>query len=179
MPADTVTRFLTRSNDLLARLDGQLDLAATPNEVAWALCEFAGRELNLADCVVYLPEGQEGLLQAAAWGPKRGASRVLESRIRLSYGKGVVGDCARQMRTQRVDDTRRDARYVVGDSVNLSELTVPIHHDEVLLGVLDSEHPDTAFYDQRYEEAFEAIAEHGAARLWGLRLVTPASRTAP
>lgn len=166
---DAVTRFLSRLDALLARLDGQLALAETPREVAWIVCEFTGRELNLADCVVYLPEGGDGLLQTAAWGPKRVAEHMLESRIRLSLGKGIVGDCARRLHTQRVDDTRNDPRYVRDGELNLSELAVPIHHDEILLGVLDSEHPADGFYDARYEHAFEAIAERSAARLWCLR----------
>ena len=166
---DTVTRFLSQFDALLRRLDGQLDLAASMHEAAWALCEFTGRELNLADCVVYMPDGTDGLIQIAAWGPKRIAQNMLESRIRLNFGKGIVGDCARRVRTQRTDDTRRDPRYLVDAELNLSELAVPIHHEEILLGVLDSEHPDVGFYDARYEQVFEAIAERGAARLWRLR----------
>ncbi|HEV8693168.1 MAG TPA: GAF domain-containing protein [Lysobacter sp.] len=166
---DTVTRFLGQLDALLTRLDGQLDLATSQREAAWTLCEFTGRELNLADCVVYLPDGNDGLMQTAAWGPKRVAENMLESRIRLNFGKGIVGDCARQLRTQRADDTRRDPRYVRDQELNLSELAVPIHHQEILLGVLDSEHPETGFYDARYEQVFEAIAERGAARLWRLR----------
>ena len=166
---DAVTLFLSRLDALLTRLDGQLALATTPHEVAWIACEFTGRELNLADCVVYLPEGSDGLLQTAGWGPKRVTKNMLELRIRLTLGKGIVGDCARRLQTQRVDDTRNDSRYVRDGELNLSELAVPIHHDEILLGVLDSEHPADAFYDARYEHAFEAIAERSAARLWCLR----------
>lgn len=165
---EVVTRFLGQLDALLARLDIQLGMAATPREVAWTLCEFTGRELNLADCVVFLPDG-DGLMQTAAWGPKRVVDTTLESRLRLDPDRGVVGDCARRLRTQRVDDTRHDPRYVADDEWNLSELAVPIHHDDILLGVLDSEHPEAGFYDSRYEQAFEAIAERGAARLWWLR----------
>lgn len=165
---DVVARFLGQINMLLARLDLQLGMAATPQEVAWTLCEFTGRELNLADCVVYLRDG-DGLIQTAAWGPKRVADTMLAARRRLAIGRGVVGDCASQLRTQRVDDTRTDARYVADEEWNLSELAVPIHHDDILLGVLDSENPEPGFYDPRYERALEAIAERGAARLWRLR----------
>jgi len=157
---------------LLARLDEQLRQAGSSLEAAWVLCDYTGRELNLADCVVYLPSGGgDGLAQSAAWGPKRGAERRLESRIRIPIGTGVVGDCARQLRTRRVDDTRSDPRYVPDDEPRLSELSVPISHDGILLGVLDSEDVDAAFYDARYEQAFEAIADCGTAHLWRLRAV--------
>jgi putative methionine-R-sulfoxide reductase with GAF domain len=171
---DAVTRFLDRRQALLARLDEQLRQAESALEAARVLCDYTGRELNLADCVVYLPDGGAELKQAAAWGPKRGAERLLESRIRLPIGTGIVGDCARQLRAQRVDDTRHDPRYVCDDEPRLSELSVPICHDEILLGVLDSEDAHTAFYDARYEQAFEAIAGCAAAHLWRLRTATPA-----
>lgn len=167
---DAVTRFLDRRQALLARLDDQLRQAETRPEAARVLCDYTGRELNLADCAVYLANGNgDGLTQAAAWGPKRGAESLLESCIRLPIATGVVGDCARQLRAQRVDDTHRDPRYVSDGGARLSELSVPISHDGILLGVLDSEDAHAAFYDARYEEAFEAIADCGAAHLWRLR----------
>ena len=166
---DAVSRFLLHRDRLLTRLDELLQQSADADEVAWILCEHTGRELNLADCVLYLPAGDDTLVQAAAWGPRRGAGRMPEARLRLSIGRGVVGDCARLLRTQRVDDTRLDTRYVHDGELGLSELATAISHDEILLGVLDSEAVDAAFYDTRYEQAFEAIAACGAAHLWRFR----------
>jgi len=166
---EAVTRFLERRQALLARLDDQLRQAETRLEAARVLCDYTGRELNLADCVVYLPIGGGGALtQVAAWGPKRCAERLLDSHLH-GIGIDVVGDCARQLCTQRVDDARSDLRPIRDDEPHLSELSVPISHDGILLGVLDSEDAHTAFYDVRYEQAFEAIADCGAAHLWRLR----------
>ena len=162
---DATRTFLDRADQRLAALDHRLAQAASAREVAWVVCDFAGHELALADCVVYLPDGADSLLQQAAWGPKRAAEQVLESRIRLAVGTGVVGDCARQRAPQRVADTRRDARYVADDQVNLSELAVPLLHGERVMGVLDSEHPDAGFYDGDLEQAMQAIAARAAARL--------------
>lgn len=139
--------------------------ASTPREVAWTLCEFAGRELALDDVVVYLRDADGGLVQQAAWGPKRAAEHVLESRIRLAVGQGIVGACAQRQAPLRIADTRRDARYVVDDQVNLSELAVPIHRDGVLFGVLDSEHPRAEYFDARHERAMSMFADCGAMRL--------------
>jgi len=173
---DTVTRFLERRDALLARLDEQLQESASADEAAWTLCEYTGRELNLADCVVYLPVSGDMLAQAAAWGPKRGAGRLPESSLRLPLGRGIVGECGLLLQTQRVDDTRADPRYIRDGLPALSELSVPIRHDTVLLGVLDSEDASTAFYDTRYEQAFEAIADCAAAHLWRLRSPVAVSR---
>lgn len=162
---DATQTFLDRADQRLALLDERLSQAASAREVAWTVCEFAGRELDLADCVLYLPDGTGSLLQQAAWGPKRAAEQVLESRIRLAVGRGVVGDCARQRATQRVADTRQDARYVADDQINLSELAVPLLHGDRVMGVLDSEHPDPDYYAPRHEQALQAIADHAVARL--------------
>lgn len=167
--SDAVDRFLEQREPLLVRLDAELASAASASDVAWTLCEFAGRELDLDDCVVYLPEPDGTLLQQAAWGPKRAAEHMLESRIRLASGRGVVGDCAQRLQTQRVDDTRGDPRYVADDVINLSELAIPLQHDGAVLGVLDSEHPDPGWYDTRHEQALAAIAERGTTRLRQLR----------
>lgn len=166
---DTVTRFLERRDALLTRLNEQLQEAGDAHDAAWILCEYTGRELNLGDCVVYLPTPGDVLTQAAAWGPKRGAERLLESSLRLPVGRGIVGECALLLQTQRVDDTREDPRYIQGDRPGLSELSVPVRRDGTLLGVLDSEAAEIAFFDSRYEQAFEAIAHCGAAHLWRLR----------
>lgn len=165
---DAVTRFLDRREAMLQRLDEQLQQATSASEAAWVLCDYTGRELNLADCVVYLCAGDDVLVQAAAWGPKRGVERRLESRPRLPFGNGIVGSCARTLQVQRIDDTRPDARPVADGQAHLSELAVPIAHDGILLGILDSESPEEGFYDARYEAVFAAIAECGASRLWHL-----------
>ena len=164
--SDAVADFLAQANPRLAALDSALESAPSPGDVAWTLCEFAGRELDLADAIVYLTDaGERTLTQRAAWGPKRAASRVLESRITLAFGQGIVGRCAQLRLPQRTGDARADARYVVDDQFNLSELAVPILLDDTLFGVLDSEHPDPDYYALDHEHALAAIAERGARRL--------------
>ncbi|MEZ0471362.1 GAF domain-containing protein [Luteimonas salinilitoris] len=166
--------FLEHAGRRLAALVGELQGAASPVEVAWILCDFAGQELVLADCVVYLLEGDgRTLMQQAAWGPKRAAPRVLESRIRLKLGQGIVGKCAQLRLPQRTIDARQDRRYVVDDQFNLSELAVPICIDGTLFGVLDSEHPDAGYYGLAHEHALYAIAERGAIRLRELAQAAP------
>jgi len=161
--------FLSDASRRLAALDEALGHASNPGDVAWALCEYAGRELALADAIVYLLDpGGHVLTQQAAWGPKRAASRVLESRITLALGQGIVGRCARLRLPQRTGDARLDARYVVDDQFNLSELALPIVLDGTLFGVLDSEHPDADYYTLEHEHALAAIAERGARRLSAL-----------
>jgi putative methionine-R-sulfoxide reductase with GAF domain len=165
----TAAAFLANAQARLDALDTLLAHATTPADVAWTLCGFAGKELDLADAVVYLrdPCGTT-LTQQAAWGPKRAASRVLESRLTLAVGQGIVGRCARLRLPQRTGDARFDPRYVPDDQANLSELAVPIQFGDAFHGVLDSEHPAPDFYSLDHEHALQAIADRGARRLEAL-----------
>ncbi len=159
-------RFLEAAEARLAALDAELARAKSVEDVAWTLCEFAGRELELADCVIYLLEADHHTLgQHAAWGPKRVAQRIFEPRFRLDIGDGVVGHCAQFQVPQLIADTRLDRRYLVDDDRRLSELAVPICRGGVLLGVLDTEHPQADAYDSRHVRALVAIADRGSARL--------------
>lgn len=165
--------FLAEAQARLAGLSGELLRTTSPQAVAWALCDFCGRELGLVDCVVYLlDEGSASLTQQAAWGPKQAAHHVMESRIRLGIGVGIVGRCAQLRLPQRTVDARLDERYVVDDQPNLSELAVPILADDVLYGVLDSEHPQADYYRLAHEHAMAAIAERGARRLQQLEEIS-------
>ncbi|MCL1634996.1 GAF domain-containing protein [Luteimonas sp. SX5] len=169
----TAAAFLAEAQPRLAGLSGELSRAPSPQAVAWALCDFCGRELDLADCVVYLLDpGGACLTQQAAWGPKRAADHVLESRIQLAMGVGIVGRCAQLRLPQRTVDARLDERYVADDQPNLSELAVPILAGDALYGVLDSEHPEADYYRMAHEHAMAAIAERGALRLRQLNAVS-------
>lgn len=175
MPA-IATAFLANAASRLGPLDTALELAQSPNEVAWTLCRFTGKELQLVDVIVYLCDpGGRTLTQQAAWGPKRAASRVLESRLTLALGQGIVGRCAQARLPQRTGDARSDARYVPDDQSNLSELAVPILRGDSLFGVLDSEHPEGDHYTLVHEHALQAIAERGARRLQALAQAQPAA----
>ncbi|MDH5824534.1 GAF domain-containing protein [Luteimonas sp. RD2P54] len=166
MPSSTADHFLRQAGPRLAALVEELGRCARAVDVAWTLCEFAGPALGLVDCVTYLLDSDgRTLTQRAAWGPKRAADRVLESRIQLGLGQGIVGRCAQLRLPQRTADARLDCRYVVDDQFNLSELAVPICLGDTLFGVLDSEHPEADHYALAHEHALYAIAERGARRL--------------
>ncbi len=165
--------FLAEAQAKLAGLSSELLRVDSAQAVAWSLCDFCGRELGLVDCVVYLLDpGGASLTQHAAWGPKRAADHVMESRIQLAMGVGIVGRCAQLRLPQRTVDARLDERYVIDDQPNLSELALPIMAGDALYGVLDSEHPQADYYRLAHEHAMAAIAERGALRLHELNGVS-------
>jgi putative methionine-R-sulfoxide reductase with GAF domain len=154
--------FLAEVDARLTLLQGALARASTPREAAWDVCGFTARELRLTDVVLYLVDADGRLVQQAAWGPKRAAAQILESRIVLEIGRGIVGTCAAERAPVRVIDTRRDPRYICDEESNRSELAVPICLDGRLVGVLDSEHRHPGHYDAGHERALQAIADRAA-----------------
>lgn len=166
---DPIRIFLGALPRVVRALDAQLGECRSPLDVAWTLCDFSGRALELEDCVVYLTDpGGRTVSQYAAWGPKRIAERVFENRIQLAFGAGVVGGCALLGAPQVVPDTRLDPRYVGDEGGGLSELAVPLRHEGRVLGVIDSEHPAIDHYRSHHLRALCAVAERGAARLAAL-----------
>jgi len=167
---DPVFVFDRAKETLLERLDAMLAVCESPLDVAWTLADFAGRALDLDDCVIYLLDDDgQSVSQYAAWGAKRVAERIFEHRIRLKLGEGIVGTCAKTGKAERVNDTRSDDRYVLDDAARLSELAVPICDRGTLLGVLDTEHREPNHYGEAHIQALCAIASRAARKLVLLR----------
>jgi len=111
------------------------------DDILWDVARLAVARLGLEDCVIYLLDEEHGdLVQRAAFGPKNPKEREILNPIRLPVGQGIVGSVVSSGRVERVEDTRRDARYVQDDQRRLSELAVPIFHQGRVIGVIDIEH---------------------------------------
>lgn len=158
--------FLTQRRLVLDLLAGKLGACNTAHDLAWTVCDFAGRALDLDDLIVYLVDADgRTLVQHAAWGAKRVAERMIEHRITLRVGQGIVGSCALTGITQLIPDTRLDPRYVPDDESRLSEMAVAICRDGRVLGVIDSEARESYAFDTPHVEALEAIAAVAAEAL--------------
>jgi sensor histidine kinase YesM len=57
-----------------------------------------------------------------------------------------------------VADTRKDKRYRVDDMPRLSEISVPIIHNDELIGIIDSEHDNENFFKERDVKILTTIA---------------------
>ncbi len=157
--------LLSRAELARARLLKSLSTAMTPAAVLWAITNEAIGVLQLEDCVVYLREGEQ-LTQIAAFGPKMAAPQLLESRITLEFGQGIVGHCAQSGVSLRIDDTADDPRYLVDDHLRPAELAVPIlASNGRVLGVIDSEHSRRGHFTPIHQQILEQIAEMAALRL--------------
>jgi sigma-B regulation protein RsbU (phosphoserine phosphatase) len=93
------------------------------------------------------------------------------SHIKVTFGKGITGWVAEHKQTQRIDDVRKDPRYIrVGADV-VSELAIPLVYRNELLGVLNVESDQPAAYSENDEEMLGTLGGSLAAIIANARLL--------
>ncbi len=152
----------------LTRLAKLLLQPGSLHELLWDIAQNVGEILGYEDCVIYLRE-PAGLVQVAAFGIKNPHEREIFNRIVLPIGQGIVGSVAASGRPERIDDTRKDPRYVHDTFSGASELAVPIVYGDAVLGVLDTESRTPGAYTPEDEAMFVAIATLIAPRIASAR----------
>jgi signal transduction histidine kinase/ActR/RegA family two-component response regulator len=139
---------------------------STLDEIFWLIADRAIAGIGFDDCVIYLIDRTTGkLAQVAAYGPKSPEGRVIIDPITIPIGQGIVGSVAKNMKPERIHDTRLDSRYILDDKFRLSELAVPILLHGECLGVIDSENSNVGFYTQKHEEILVTIASMAATKI--------------
>ena len=136
-----------------ALMHGEADRVANAANLS-ALLFNALPELNWAG--FYFFDGR-GLVV----GPFQG----LPACVRIQLDKGVCGAAARTGQTQRVDDVEAFPGHIACDSASRSELVVPLHRGDALVGVLDLDSPRTGRFDADDQAGIEAIAAAFVATL--------------
>lgn len=82
---------------------------------------------------------------------------------RISIGKGVCGTAVANNQTQLVDDVNTFPGHIACDANSKSEIVVPIHVNNEIIGVLDVDAPITQRFskdDQQGLEEIVSILEH-------------------
>jgi putative methionine-R-sulfoxide reductase with GAF domain len=131
----------------------------TEEEVLWDVSRNLIGRLDYEDCIIYLwNEDKTKMLQRAAYGPKGQPGAITKNVFEVSPGQGIVGHVVETRQPVLVKDTRRDRRYRVDDDFRLSELCVPIIHNNELLGVIDSEHHQLNYFSERDIKILTTIA---------------------
>ena len=119
---------------------------------AAALIFGALKDINWAG--FYLME-EDGLLL----GPFQGKPAC----IRIPAGKGVCGTAAAENRTLLVDNVHEFPGHIACDSASNSEIVIPIHADDRVVGVLDIDSPLFSRFDGQDRLGLEELAELLAA----------------
>ena len=123
-------------------------------------------EPHEADLMVrFRDENRDYLVQKASHGPKNPDELLVLNPIKIKNGEGIVGGVASSGVAEIISDTSLDDRYIIDDEVRFSEITVPIIHNNIVLGIIDSEHPDKDFFSKKDLELLMTVASIAATKI--------------
>ena len=77
--------------------------------------------------------------------------------VHISIGKGVCGTAVANNQTQLVDDVNTFPGHIACDANSKSEIVVPIHVDNEIIGVLDIDAPITQRFSKDDQQGLEDI----------------------
>ena len=131
----------------------------TADQVLWDVAGHLIGRMNYVDCMIYLWNNDKTkMIQKAAYGPKGKPEYIASNVFDVLPGQGVVGHVIQTMQPVLIKDTRKDNRYRVDEAFRLSEICVPIIHNNELLGVIDSEHHEADYFTERDIQILTTIA---------------------
>lgn len=155
------------NDEILQNFTNRLEKTSDATAAAWCVIEAIFEKTDrYIDAVVYLAdENRLYLSQIAAYGQKTMADKTIKDPIYLERGEGIVGNVFATRRSRILSDTSRDSNYIIDDRFRLSELAVPILHNDEIYGVLDSESNQEGFFTSEDQLFFEKIAQLLGAHL--------------
>ncbi len=131
----------------------------TEEEILWDLTRNCIAQLDFIECVVYMLDEESGVLkQRAAWGPKAPEGNVIENYLELPVGTGIIGLVAQTGKAEIVGDVNQDPRYIPDTFPRGSEITVPIFSRGKVIGIIDSEHPNKYFFEDKHLSVLTTLA---------------------
>ncbi|WP_028963514.1 GAF domain-containing protein [Sulfobacillus thermosulfidooxidans] len=78
---------------------------------------------------------------------------------RIAVGQGVVGQCAKLHQTIVVPNVFEFPGHIACDSQSRSEIVVPIHSAQQMVGVLDVDSPEFDRFHEPEQEVLETVAQ--------------------
>ena len=98
----------------------------------------------------YLSEGEKLIL-----GPFQGNPACVE----IPYGKGVCGTAAAADSVQLVSDVLAFPGHIACDSASRSEIVIPIHKNDKVIGVLDIDSPVLSRFSEEDRDGLEQLVK--------------------
>jgi ligand-binding sensor domain-containing protein/putative methionine-R-sulfoxide reductase with GAF domain/two-component sensor histidine kinase len=131
----------------------------TVEEVLWDVAKNLIGRMNYVDCMIYVwNEDKSKMIQKASYGAKGDPVAITAKVFDVLPGQGVVGHVMETKEPLLIADTSRDDRYRVDDLNRLSEVCVPIMHNDELIGIIDSEHHNANYFKERDIQVLGTIA---------------------
>tara|TARA_B110001469_G_scaffold112552_1_gene115406 strand:+ start:476 stop:2725 length:2250 start_codon:yes stop_codon:yes gene_type:complete len=131
---------------------------SSTQESVWCVAKYAVGQLGYINCIIYLINDDGELLQCATHGNKNSTAQDVLNPIKLKIGEGICGHVALTGVSEIITDTSKDPRYIVDDENRYSEITVPILSDGIVIGIIDSEHPEKDYFSDNDLNILNAIA---------------------
>ncbi len=138
-----------------------ISVQTTIDEMLWDVAKNLIGKLGFEDCMIYLwNKDKTVLLQKAGFGLKGSMQSVMDKTVyHVPKGKGIVGEAVESGHYILSNDTSLDKRYFsVDEKVRLSELCVPIIHNNEAMGAINTEHSAKNFYTDRHLQILTTIA---------------------
>lgn len=140
------------------------------DDILWDLAKNCISKLGFVDCVIYLLDPENDILvQKAAYGPKNPKDKTLFNHLEIALGYGITGAVAMTGRAEIINNTSDDPRYIEDDDNRLSEICVPIAHENIVYGVIDCEHPEVGFFTPHHLKMLTAVASICAIKIKSVR----------
>jgi sigma-B regulation protein RsbU (phosphoserine phosphatase) len=99
-------------------------------------------------------------------------------RIRVKVGEGVTGRAVQERRALLVDDVSKDSDYIEAVPRVRSELAVPLINKNRVIGVMDLEAKERAYFKEEHARLLTLIASRIAVSIENARLYTRIVRQA-
>ena len=161
--------MVTQSNfKIFSSFAKELIRLSTKSDLIWYVAEEVVSQLGFEDCVIYeYDPARKLLVQVAAHGDKKAPDRTIVNPITIPLGQGITGHVAKNRKSEIVEDTKKDGRYITDLRHMQSEIAVPIidETENRLFGVIDCESSQKAFFTPDHLEFLETVASMLASRL--------------
>ncbi|MEW6683906.1 MAG: ATP-binding protein [Nitrospirota bacterium] len=152
-PAPDLLESLAIVQRLARRLSGVFDLASIGDQVVSVLTQ----ELGLHSCSIMLRAADRRCLVNLA-GAGAATVRPGEAPRSFDLGEGIAGAVALGGQAIRVNDTRRDPRFLDRSPSVRSLLCFPLFSGDQVIGVLNLSHPHPRFFTTEHEAVFVLLA---------------------
>ena len=94
----------------------------------------------------------------------------LPDKCTVPAGQGIVGAAAGARQTLVVPDVSKDPRYIMTNPDTRSEMAVPLLYHDKVIGVVDLESPQPAYFTEEHARIFSTLAPQIAVAIENARL---------
>lgn len=145
---DKQALYQSLNAQVAALISDETNLIANLSNVS-ALLNMSLDEINWVG--FYLLESDDELVL----GPFQGKPAC----VRIPVGKGVCGTAVAEDKTQLVEDVHQFAGHIACDAASNSEIVVPVHRNNKVIGVLDIDSPIFSRFDQDDQQGLEQLVK--------------------